>query len=49
MSGPPNTPLSVVAQTLKSGRQADAVLQALRDAGWICVPKIPTEAMLEAG
>jgi hypothetical protein len=49
MSAPSETPLSIIARVLNSGRQADSVLAALRDAGWICVPKTPTASMLEAG
>jgi hypothetical protein len=49
MSASSETPLSIIARTLNSGTQADAVLQALRQAGWICVPKTPSPAMLDAG
>jgi hypothetical protein len=49
MSAPSETPLSIIARVLNSGRQADAVLVALQKAGWICVPKVPTASMLDAG
>jgi hypothetical protein len=43
------TPLSILTDLLKDERQAGAILQALKEAGWVCAPLVPSERMLEAG
>jgi len=46
--GAPLSPLAIVASTLESESSADMVLTALDKYGWICVPKIPNNEMLDA-
>jgi hypothetical protein len=40
--------LSTLAKALGSEIKAQAALDALRSVDWACVPRIPTQAMLEA-
>jgi hypothetical protein len=44
----PLTPLAIITAVLGSGARADAVMTALSEAGWVCVPRVPTVAMLNA-
>jgi len=43
-----SAPLHIIRETLGSEAQAKSVLEALAAAGWVVVPRVPTEDMLEA-
>lgn len=49
MSAPLRPALSIIAEVLQSEAQARKVLVALRQNGFACVPREPTEEMLEEG
>jgi hypothetical protein len=43
-----SAPLRLMAAVLDSENQAELVLAALNAAGYVCVPREPTKAMLES-